>query len=74
MLDISDLLIGAPSINTGNVADYLNIRESGGNSIISVDRDGAGSGYGFDDFVVLSGVTGLTLSSLLTNNNIDTTP
>jgi hypothetical protein len=62
-----------PSIQETS-ADYLNIRESGGNSIISVDRDGAGSGYGFDDFVVLSGVTGLTLSSLLTNNNIDTTP
>jgi VCBS repeat-containing protein len=74
VLDISDLLVGTPAIDTGNIADYLNIRESGGNSIVGIDRDGAGTAHGFDDFVVLSGVTGLSLASLLTNNNIDTTP
>jgi VCBS repeat-containing protein len=74
VLDISDLLVGAPAITTGNIADYLNIRESGGNTIISIDRDGAGSAHGFEDFVVLSGITGLSLTSLLTNNNIDVTP
>ncbi|HEY0682060.1 MAG TPA: Ig-like domain-containing protein, partial [Steroidobacter sp.] len=73
VLDIGDLLIGAPAINTGNVGDYLDIRESGGNSILSIDRDGAGAAHGFEDFVVLTGVTGLSLASLLTNNSIDTT-
>ncbi|MFC4312738.1 Ig-like domain-containing protein [Steroidobacter flavus] len=73
VLDISDLLIGAPAITTGNINSYLSVRESGGNSIISIDRDGTGTAYGFEDFVVLTGHTGLSLSSLLTNNNIDTT-
>jgi hypothetical protein len=73
VLDISDLLIGAPAIAAGNIADYLDIRESGGNSIISIDRDGAGATHGLEDFVVLNGVTGLSLASLFTSNNIDTT-
>jgi Ca2+-binding RTX toxin-like protein len=74
VLDISDLLIGAPTVTTGNVGDYLSIREVDGNSIISVDRDGAGGAHGFQDYAVLVSVTGLNLASLLTNNNIDTTP
>ena len=71
VLDISDLLIGAPALNVGNVGQYLDIRESGSDSIISIDRDGAGSTYGFQDFAVLPGVTGLNLNTLLTNGNID---
>ena len=53
VLDISDLLIGAPTLNAGNVSQYLDIRESGSDSIISIDRDGTGSTYGFQDFAVL---------------------
>ncbi len=72
VLDISDLLIGAPTLNAGNVGQYLDIRENGsGGSIISIDRDGTGSTYGFQDFAVLTGVTGLNLNTLLTNGNID---
>jgi Ca2+-binding RTX toxin-like protein len=71
VLDISDLLSGA---NAGNVATYLSIRDSGGDSIISFDRDGAGGTYGFQDFVVLQGQTGLNLTTLLNNGNIDYTP
>jgi Ca2+-binding RTX toxin-like protein len=74
VLDISDLLIGAPTLTGANVGQYLDIRDSGSNSIISIDRDGAGSQYGFQDFAVLSGVTGLNLSTLLTNGNIDWNP
>jgi len=74
VLDISDLLIGAPTLNAGNVSQYLDIRESGSDSIISIDRDGTGATYGFQDFAVLTGVTGLNLNTLLANNNIDYTP
>lgn len=74
VLDCSDLLIGAPAVTAANVADYLGIREVSGNSVVSIDRDGAGSTLGFEDFAVLSGVTGLNLASLLANNNIDVTP
>jgi Ca2+-binding RTX toxin-like protein len=74
VLDIGDLLIGSPSVTTGNIGDYLEIRESGGNTIVSIDRDGTTGTYGFQDFAVLSGVTGLDLATLLLNGNIDTTP
>ena len=74
VLDISDLLVGAPTLNGGNVAQYLSVHESGGNSILSIDRDGAGTAFGFQDFVVLQGVTGLSLNTLLTNGNVDWTP
>ena len=74
MLDISDLLIGSPAVTTANVTDYLSIHEVNGSSVVSIDRDGAGGAYTFQDFAVLTGVTGLNLASLLTNNNIDVTP
>ena len=41
---------------------------------MSIDRDGAGSPYGFQDFVVLQGSAGLSLTTLLANGNIDWTP
>jgi hypothetical protein len=74
VLDISDLLIGAPVVTESNLADYLSVREVGSDSILSIDRDGTGSGYGFQDFAILTGVTGLNLSALLVSGNIDTTP
>ena len=71
VLDISDLLVGA---FVGNESSYLSLRESGGNAIISIDRDGTGSTYGFQDFVVLQSATpGLSLTTLLANGNIDWT-
>ena len=73
VLDIRDLLGGA-SVTVGNVSTYLDIRESGGDTILSIDRDGAGSNYGFQDFVVLTDRSGLSLTSLLANGNIDTGP
>jgi Ca2+-binding RTX toxin-like protein len=74
VLDISDVLIGAPTLTAGNVAQYLDIRENGSDSIVSIDRDGTGGAFGFQDFAVLQGVTGLSLTSLLANGNIDWTP
>ena len=74
VLDISDLLIGSPTLTGANVGNYLDIRESGGNTIMSIDRDGTGSTYGFQDFVVLqSAPSGLSLTTLLANGNIDWT-
>jgi Ca2+-binding RTX toxin-like protein len=67
VLNISDLITGTFA---GNESSYLSLRESGGNTIVSVDRDGAGSAFGFEDFVVLQSVTGLNLDTLVTNGNI----
>jgi VCBS repeat-containing protein len=68
VLDVSDLLAGS-GINSGNVDDYLSVRESGGNTILSVDRDGGGA-LPSQDLVVLQGVTGNTLQDLLDNAQI----
>jgi Ca2+-binding RTX toxin-like protein len=67
VLDISELLVGT---FVGHESQYLSMRESGGNTILSIDRDGEGNAYGFQDFVVLQGVTGLNLNSLLVDHNL----
>ena len=61
-------------MNSGNLSQYLIGREVNGGTVLSIDRDGAGSTYGFQDFVTLQGVTGLNLNTLLNNGNIDWTP
>ncbi len=65
--NIADLISGT---FTGNEASYLTLTESGGNTIVSIDRDGAGSSFGFEDFVVLQGVSGLNLDTLLGDHSI----
>jgi VCBS repeat-containing protein len=74
VLDISDLLVGGPTLSAGNVGQYLSLRQSGSDTILSIDRDGSSSAFGFQDFVTLQGVTGLNLNTLLSNGNIDWTP
>ena len=62
ILDISALIKGTFA---GNESSYLSLRESGGNTILSLDRDGAGADFAAQDFVVLEGMTGLDLVTLL---------
>ena len=71
ILDIADLLIG---YNAATPSAFISLRESGGNTIISVDRDGAGSGYSFQDIAILQGATNLDLNTLLANGHIHTGP
>jgi Ca2+-binding RTX toxin-like protein len=71
VLDIADLLTGTFA---GNESTYVSVRQSGSDTIVSVDRDGAGSAFGFQDFVILQGVTGIDLNTLVTNGNIHGTP
>ncbi|HMI73536.1 MAG TPA: cadherin-like domain-containing protein, partial [Steroidobacteraceae bacterium] len=71
ILDIADLLIG---YNAATPSAFINLRESGGNTIISVDRDGAGSSYSFQDTAILQGATNLDLNTLLANGHIHTGP
>lgn len=67
VINIGDLLIG---YTAGNESLFVDIRESGTDSIISVDRDGVGTTYGFQDVAVLENVTGETVASLTTNGNL----
>jgi len=56
---VADLLIGYDPLNS-LVTDFVQITDSGGNSIVKIDADGAGTAYSFTQIAVLTGVTGLT--------------
>ena len=70
-IDISDLLQGQ-NVTAGNIGQYLSVKTvdiNGKFSIISIDRDGAGTNYKMTDFIELRG-TETTLDELLKNNQI----
>ena len=73
ILDISDLLTGVV-VTTANASQYIQLNVSGGNTTVSVDRDGSGSSFTFQDVAILQSVTGLNLNTLITQGNLDTTP
>lgn len=70
-LDISDLLI---NYNPATPSTFIHFTESGGNTIVSVDRDGSGGSYGFQDVAILNGVTGLNMNDMLTSGKLDVLP
>ncbi|EHN8827237.1 TPA: BapA/Bap/LapF family large adhesin [Enterobacter bugandensis] len=57
-IDIGDLLVGWDG-NTASLGNYINVTQSGNNTVISIDRDGAGSTY--------------TNTALVTLDNVQTT-
>ena len=67
-IDLSHLLVGY-NPTTGNIADYLTVTNAGGNTVISIDRDGAGGTYGAAALVTLTNVT-TDLQTLLANHQI----
>ena len=68
-LDIHDLLTGFDS-RTSNPNDFVHLVESGGNTTVQVDPNGAIGGAAFTAVVVLSGVTGLDVGQLVTDGNL----
>jgi hypothetical protein len=61
---------GVAVIDVGdNIADYLSVTQAGGNTIINIDRDGAGGAYQPTALVTLNGVSA-TLQTLLANHQI----
>ncbi|WP_235679962.1 beta strand repeat-containing protein, partial [Cupriavidus necator] len=71
ILDLADLLSGM-SVTSANAAQFIHLSEVGGNTVVSVDRDGGGTGAAFQDVAVLQGVVGIDLNTLLINGNIHT--
>lgn len=67
-IDISDVLEGYDPL-TDLITDFVQITTSGSDSLLSVDRDGTGSTYGFAQIATISGVTGLTDEAALVNSN-----
>jgi len=69
-IDIADLLDGYDPL-TQPITDWVEITTSGSNSILKVDRDGAGSTYSLTQIATINGVTGLTdEAALVTNGNL----
>ena len=64
-IDIAALLHGYAGGD--DLSHYVGMRESEGSTIVSIDSDGAGSAHGFHDLLVLSGVTGLDMQTLLSH-------
>ncbi|KUE87481.1 RTX toxin [Cupriavidus necator] len=71
VLDLSDLLSGI-GVNPANAAQFVRLSEVGGNTVVSLDRDGSGTAAAFQDVAVLQGVVGLDLNTLLSNGNLHT--
>ena len=59
-IDISDLLTGYTA-GTDDINDFVQLTESGGNTTISVDANGAAGGASFSDVTIINGVTGIDL-------------
>lgn len=69
-LDIGDILAGYDPL-TQPLTDWVEITTSGSNSILKVDRDGAGSTYSLTQIATIHGVTGLTdEAALVTSGNL----
>ncbi len=59
-INIADLLSGNYDPMLHVLTDFVRFSDSGGNTIVEIDRDGAGTGFGFAQVATLTGVTGLT--------------
>lgn len=69
-IDLHDILDVVFDPLADAIADFVNFTNSGGNSIMSIDRDGSGATYGFVDVATLTGLTGLDETTLYANGNI----
>lgn len=67
-IDISDLLEGFDP-PTSDIDQFVQLIEGGGDTVVRVDADGGGDA--FQDLVVLDGVTGLNLDSLVQTGAIE---
>jgi Ca2+-binding RTX toxin-like protein len=65
ILDLSQHLIGA---TTDAITNYVSLTESAGNTLLSIDINGDGSGTDFN--VQLNGVTGTDINTIINNGNI----
>ena len=60
VIDIADVLDGIYDPMSDVLADFVQISESGGDTLLSVDQDGAGMTYGWTQIATIQGVTGLS--------------
>lgn len=68
-LDISDLLSGF-NADSSDISDFINLVTSGADTLLQIDVNGADGGSNFVTIATLSGVTGLSASTLYDDGNI----
>ncbi|MCB1783643.1 MAG: right-handed parallel beta-helix repeat-containing protein [Alphaproteobacteria bacterium] len=68
-LELSDLLTGYDPLHS-LIEDFVQITQSGKNSILSVDTDGVANGTQFTQIAILEGAKGLDVQQLLDDGNL----
>jgi Ca2+-binding RTX toxin-like protein len=68
-INVSDLLSGYSS-GTSNIDDFVSFTNNSGNSIMAVDRDGAGAAYSFSNVATINSVTNMDAHDLLNNGHL----
>ena len=68
VLAIGNLLSGFAA---GQEADFVRLLDSGANTTVQLDVDGAANGSAYESLAVLTGVTGTTLAALVNAGQID---
>jgi Ca2+-binding RTX toxin-like protein len=71
VLDISELLVGYSGSGLENFVQMIDTGD--GNSLVRIDIDGSGTMFGFQNAAVLTGVSGVSLTDMVSNGNIDAT-
>jgi VCBS repeat-containing protein len=71
VLDIAELLVG---YSGSGLQNFVQVIDTGnGNTLVRFDIDGSGTTFGFQNAVVLTGVSGVTLADMVSNGNLDVT-
>lgn len=65
VLDLSDLLVGEDTSDLVDLANYITVNDNGVDTTLSIDVDGSDDFVTPDQEIVLTGVTGVTLESLV---------
>ncbi|MBI1327459.1 MAG: type I secretion C-terminal target domain-containing protein, partial [Alphaproteobacteria bacterium] len=68
-LDLSSLLSGYDPL-THDIANFVQLNVSGGNTTVAIDANGLTGGASFTNVAILNGVTGLNIHEMLTGDNL----
>ena len=70
VIDISDVLDGIYDPMSDALTDFVQFSQSGSDTVVSIDRDGAGSTYGWTQIALLQGVVHTDEAALVAANNL----
>jgi len=69
MLNFYDILERPDGIDKA-IEDYFQVAEANGNTVVSIDKDGAGERYDFQDVVQLQATPNIDIAALIESGNI----